>query len=191
MSTFFGPPAIRRAVVAGIAAVALGAGGAALTGCGLIPKAAPSPSATGLPQAAESPSPSAGPGFPDVCKLFTNDEIGALTKATITDAKPDDKSTKDQPDCAWSSADGGAVTTIYLANKTKAKFDDESGGYQAVTGIGDGAYENHGILTVLHGTTEITVIFGGGGDDSIAVQKSIAQKVIDKLDNPSPSPSAS
>lgn len=189
MSTFLRSPAIRRAVVAGTAAVALGAGGFGLGGCGLTAK--PTPSA--LPQATESPSAgTAANNFPDVCNLFTTAEMSALTKQTIVVASPDGKSTKESPSCDWNKADTAIVTVITLATKQKSDFDSEKGSYEPVPGLGDGAYENHGILTVLHGTIEISVIFGGSGEESVAVQKLIAQKVIEKLDNPaSPSPSAS
>jgi hypothetical protein len=176
----------RAAIVAAAAVAVVGLAG----GCGLLPKSAATPSAP-PPSATDSPSPAAGPGLPDVCDMFTDADMSTLTKGNIGSHQAGAKSTQAAPECDWITKDGGTLVSISLETGTKADFDADLPSYTAVPGVGDGAYENHGILTVLHGTTVITVIFGGAGDESVAVQKAIASKVIEKLDGPSPSPSAS
>jgi hypothetical protein len=181
---------IRRAALVAATAVAMvGLAGA----CSLTPKPAATPSAP--PSATGSPSPAAAAGFPDACNLFTDADMSALTKGQIAGHKAGTHSTPAAPDCDWFSKDGGITVSISLATTKKSDFDADVPNYTAVPGVGDGAYENHGILAVLHGTTGISVIFGGSGDESVAVQKAIASKIIEKLDGPassaSPSPSAS
>ncbi|GAA1702192.1 DUF3558 family protein [Fodinicola feengrottensis] len=180
---------IRRVALAA-GAFALGVG--MLTGCGLTPKTAatPSPSA---PAAADSSPTASAAGFPSVCDMFTDADMSALTQGTIASHKPDGKSTPAAPACDWLSADGGITVTASLRTTTKSDFDSSADGYTPVSGVGDKATELHGILTVFHApTTEIGIIFGGGGDPDVAIQKAIALKIIEKLDGgASPSPSAS
>lgn len=178
----------RRALVVGAMALAVGVGGLGVAGCGLSPKPTASPS----PSAPVAASPSTADGLPDVCQLFTTAEIVTLTQNTkVTGSKANTDSKPGAPSCDWLATDGAIVVNIALKTTTKAAFDADAPNYTAVSGVGDGAYENHGILTALHGTTEISVIFGGSGEESVAVAKAVAIKVIEKLDGPSASPSAS
>lgn len=167
---------LRRLAVAALVAFTM-----SLTACDGCSKKADKPESTTSgeqPAAAGSAATNSGqPGFPDVCKMFTNEELSALTGSQITTSRPGEKSTAAEPECDWLNANEGIVVTVGLSVAAK---DLSFEGYEPVAGIGESAAENHGILSVLSKGTEITVIHGGSG--SVDVQKKIAAKVIAELE---------
>jgi len=173
-----------RPMAAGVALVTLGLFGTGLSACGK--KSSTSTTESKGSEATAASRTTAGT-FPDVCKMFTNEEMGTLIDTTIVESKAHPQTKPDEPGCDWMDKNGGLLVTVSLAPKTKNAFADEFQGYEAVSGIGEGAFENHGILSVLHRTTEITVIFGGGGSEE--TQKKVATQVIQKLDSPAGAPS--
>lgn len=138
----------------------------------------PQPSGGPGPSAAPMTTPAGGAGS-EVCEMLTVAEVGGLTGARIVASRPDNKSTPTEPNCDWLGPDDGIVVHVGL-NPAKKNILDDFEGYQRVPGIGEAAIENHGILSVLYKGTELTVIFGGAG--AVEIQKQIAARVIEKLD---------
>ncbi|WP_394824961.1 DUF3558 family protein [Pendulispora albinea] len=165
----------RLAVVGVVALVALGTLGGC-GGCGK--KSDSSEGASPAGTASASSAVSAGPpGLPDVCKMFTHEQMTALTGEEIKSSRAGEKSTATEPECDWIDRNEGIAVSISLA---PAPADPSFKGYEPVPGIGESAIENHGILSVLYRGTEITVIHGGSGH--VETQKKIAAKVIEALD---------
>jgi len=127
--------------------------------------------------AASANTGSGQPGLPDVCKMFTNEELSTLTGSQITASHAGEKSTATDPECDWLNVNEGIVVSISISPAAK---DLSYEGYEPVAGIGESAAENHGILSVLSKGNEITVIHGGTGQ--VDTQKKIAAKVIAELE---------
>ena len=156
----------------GVVAIAL----ATVGGCSKKAEKSESTSSGVAAASATSTSSAGQPGYPELCKLFTAEEMAAVTGGKIASSHAGEKSTPTQPECDWLDPNEGIAVSISLSVGDKASLE----GYEAVAGIGEAATENHGILTVLHHGTEITVIHGGTGQ--VETQKKIAAKVIEALD---------
>ncbi|WP_394832632.1 DUF3558 domain-containing protein [Pendulispora rubella] len=165
---------LKQLCVVGVVAMAVLGG---CSGCGKKSDKSEGASSGGPVASATSSVTVGQPGLPDVCKMFTNEEMAALIGGKITSSRAGEKSTALQPECDWLGANEGISVSISL---TPALNTSTLEGYEPVAGIGEAATENHGILTVLYRGTEITVIHGGTGQ--VETQKKIAAKVIEAID---------
>jgi hypothetical protein len=147
-------------------------------GCGKKADKSEGASSSEQPVSAASANTGSGePGLPDVCKMFTNEELSAMTGTQITTSRAGEKSSAAEPECDWLNANEGIVVSVSISPAAK---DLSFEGYEPVPDIGESAAENHGILSVLSKGTEITVIHGGSG--AVDAQKKIAAKVIAELE---------
>jgi hypothetical protein len=130
--------------------------------------------------------------LPDVCTLLTDAEVSTLTgRKILTETPAHGADALTSKSCEWIKANGGPVLLVTVETVTKDDFDSRAPSYEKVDGIGERAYLNNWILTVLHGRVEIVVslVDNGTGEDSPAPQKRIASKVIERFDGVSASPS--
>ena len=94
----------------------------------------------------------------DPCQLVIRAEVQAVLGAPIA-ASMEGPRSPDRPVrvCNFRSQNGKMIN-LYVGPKDKAGFDREKKGHQAVSGIGDAAYEvPPGIVSFLKGSTNVLI----------------------------------
>ena len=94
----------------------------------------------------------------DPCQLVTRSEVQSVLGAPIASLMEGPRS-PDRPEriCNFRSQNG-KMMNVYVGQKSKAKFEDEKKGHEAVSGIGDAAYGvPPGVVSFLKGSTNVLV----------------------------------
>ncbi|WP_035856700.1 DUF3558 family protein [Cryptosporangium arvum] len=182
-------------------AAAAAAGVFALTGCGTItistddatPSATPSgaaqqPSSAATASGDDGQAASDGLGT-DVttlnpCTLLTPAEVNQFTGREITQIDRDNATAGTTRYCQWQLEQG--VLVLSLSPTSADDFAVRDPAAQDFDGVGDEAFTSSGHLYVRSGDLSIDVYStskggDGGSAENIAVEKTVAQRVIDQL----------
>lgn len=181
-----------------LAAAAAATGVLALTGCGTITISTDDASAT--PTAgAQQPSTAATTPAGDTraagglgtdvttlnpCQLLTPTEVNQFTGREITQIDRDNATVGTTRYCQWQLEQG--VLLLSLSPTSAADFAVRDPAAQDFAGVGDEAFTSSGHLYVRSGDLSIDVYStskggDGGSAENIAVEKTVAQRVIDQL----------
>jgi hypothetical protein len=182
------------AALAGITAVGL-------AGCGILqPKTAQTSAPPPTPAAAsQSPSASASPSADaaisvDVCTLLTLAEVSALSGIKVAKTVPGTGAdpSGEQRSCQWRRSDDRPVLDLTVFKLSRSDFEERQDKYDIVRGVGDLAYRNQWVLSVLLGDTnlDVALVDNGTGEDSPGPQRKIALKVLPKLSSVTPTPTS-
>ena len=151
-------------------------------GTGTGSPSADAPNAAGKPAPLPTSTPKSGTGdLPDVCALFTEAEVTAMTSRRIVQidrdsAKPGDTSRY----CQWQQF--GGRLGISLTKMTRAQWDTKHPDAVAVAGLGDDAFALSGHLFVLKGGLQIDVyVSGGTAAEDLKLEKTVAQAVLPRV----------
>ncbi|GAA0259326.1 DUF3558 family protein [Cryptosporangium japonicum] len=172
----------------------------ALTGCGKITistdGSSPSTTPTGAAQQPSSAATASDDGQAasdglgtDVnqlnpCKLLTPAEVNQFTGREITQIDRDNSTAGTTRYCQWQLEQG--VLVLSLSPTSADDFAVRDPAAQDFDGVGDEAFTSSGHLYVRSGDLSIDVYStskggDGGSAENIAVEKTVAQRVIDQL----------
>ncbi|MET7424766.1 DUF3558 family protein [Dactylosporangium sp. NPDC005555] len=171
-----------------LAATTLLTGALTLTGCGVLDKAAdtptPGPAATtGGAKSAPAPAKTtSGPvALPDICTLLTKAEVNTLTGKKVTLMSNEGGNSPGARYCQWQLTSGQLTITVNV--ETRDQFDVQNKEAVQVAGVGESAYSLAGHLYVYADGKIVDAYATSAGTDAgnLKVEQRAAEAVLPKL----------